>query len=196
MIVRSDADIFFGVPLKPVPAVIHLRDVLATEDLAEAARSTIASAVTRDDAFLRFPDDATLHHIVAVARTACSADSAGISLFDNRARDELRWAVVEGDLAGFESRRFPLRHSLCGVCFDRRSTQLFKRPHRYFQWMALNDIFIELGLVHPVVDISGAFIGTIWVMTNEDSSTQFSTDAVATLAVLAEEIVRIIHRTA
>ena len=182
--------------MKPVTAEIHLRDVLATGDLAEAAGSTIPPTAPRDDAFLRFADDATLHHIVAVARTACSADSAGISLFDKRAHDELRWAVVAGDLAGFESRRFPLRHSLCGVCFDRRSAQLFKRPHLYFQWMALNDIFIESGLVYPVVDVSGAFIGTIWVMTNEDSSTQFSIDTVATLAALAEEIVRIIHRTA
>ncbi|NHZ36981.1 hypothetical protein [Massilia rubra] len=115
----------------------------------------------------------------------CSAQSAGISIFDNNDLDELTWAATAGALAPYEGRRFPRSNSPCGLCFSYRSTQLFVRPHQYFHWMAENNVHINEALVTPLIGQFGAFYGTIWVMSHDDMDIHFNRDDADTLADLS-----------
>ncbi|HEX8612088.1 MAG TPA: hypothetical protein VF800_12445 [Telluria sp.] len=119
------------------------------------------------------------------ALVRCSAQSAGVSIFDNNDLDELTWGAAVGALAPYEGRRFPRSNSPCGLCFAYRSTQLFVQPHRYFAWMAQNNVHISEALVTPLIGQFGAFYGTIWVMSHDDTDIHFNLDDAHTLADLS-----------
>lgn len=122
-----------------------------------------------------------------------SAQSAGISIFDTDDLDQLTWVATAGVLAPYEGRRFPRSDSPCGLCFSYRSTQLFKRPHQYFRWMAENRVVIEEALVAPLIGQFGAFYGTIWVMSHDDPGIHFDLDDADTLADLSRGLASIIR---
>ena len=127
--------------------------------------------------------DALLHGIVEQAAQLCSADSAGISIFENPHYDELTWTAVTGPLRQFEGRRFPRRNSMCGVCLEHRKAQLFIYPHRHFRWMAEAGIKIETALVVPIVQRQH-IPGTIWIM-QHDIAPRFNAGDAQMLMTLA-----------
>lgn len=127
--------------------------------------------------------DALLHAIAAQAARLCRADSAGISIFENSRYDELTWTAVTGVMRQYEGRRFPRRHSMCGVCLEKRMAQLFISPHRYFRWMADAGIEIETALVAPIVQRQ-CIPGTIWIM-QHDIAPRFHAQHAQILATLA-----------
>ncbi|MDQ1832401.1 hypothetical protein [Massilia scottii] len=164
-------------------------DIIATEQLELRPRTGVARTETRavrrampqDGASLRD----TLRPRCEEALLRCSAQSAGISIFDNDDLDELTWAATVGKLGPFEGRRFPRSNSPCGLCFSYRKTQLLLQPHRYFAWMAQTGVPVNEALVAPLIGQYGAFYGTIWVMSHDDLDIHFNLDDADTLADLS-----------
>ncbi len=148
---------------------MQLRDVLATELLSlrnASPRSDVATVLAPFEHLDAGSELAIWDAVSAQVLELCRAQSAGVSIFADARYDELTWVSTTGTLADFRQRRFPQRHSLCGVVFELRSTQLFVEPHRYFQWIAQAGVTIDEGLVVPLVSGERLY-GTIWAMTHE-----------------------------
>lgn len=157
---------------------MQLSEVIATGMLAsrrghDVARSDAVAASAALPSLLGLSFKASARLLTRHALLLCSSQSAGISVFDKGGNEELTWISVAGLLADFEGRRYPRRHSLCGVSFDSRAIELFVQPHRYFQWMQLARIVINEALVCPIFSPSGKLYGTIWVMSHDDDSIHF-----------------------
>ncbi|MES2322284.1 MAG: GAF domain-containing protein [Pseudomonadota bacterium] len=157
---------------------LPLKEVLATGQLALRPRlekdpALLADASQALAAARPLGHDALLATLAAHARLLCGAHSAGVSMFASHKCDDLSWASVSGILAPFEGRRFPLRHSMCGVCMEQRAPQLFLCPHSYFSRMALNGIALRESLVVPLGDAGNAIYGTLWLAAH-DASASFS----------------------
>ena len=143
-----------------------LEEVLATERLAvlDPNRPVDKQALLAPFAQLQSSTESEVWDAVTEqVRALCGAESAGISIFADRRYDELTWVSVVGELAPYATRRFPRRHSLCGVSLERRSAQLFVKPHLYFQWIAQAGVTISEGLVAPLFSGDDIY-GTIWAM--------------------------------
>ncbi len=97
----------------------------------------------------------------------CHAQSAGLSMFEPDPLDELTWVAVEGALAGFEGGRFPRRYSMCGVCLEMRSPQLFVNPHTYYSWLQATAHTVMEALVVPLMNREQRLVGTLWVMDHD-----------------------------
>lgn len=166
-----------------------LSEIVATDLLQSRPRRRAGQACIAPVPRMVPHDGATLREVLRTrcdeALLRCSAQSAGISIFDNNDLDELTWVVIAGTLAPYEGRRFPRSDSPCGLCLSYRSTQLFVRPHQYFRWMAENDVVITEALVAPLIGQFGAFFGTIWVMSHDDPAIHFTLDDADTLADLS-----------
>ncbi len=169
---------------------MKLTDIIGTELLAErpTAHARVADlvdgpATTGSSSYL-----AMLGNFVDGAMRQCGAQSAGVSLFYRHDRNELTWVRARGDLRDFEGRRFPRRHSLCGVALDANATQLFIRPHRYFQWIEQAGIYIAESLVTPIMGPNGRKFGTIWMMTHSGSAHVFNQADAAALELTSKKI--------
>lgn len=175
-----------------------LSDVLATNLLAfrrgdqdQRSKAVEASAAVDLSSNINFTSVCRL--LANEALRLCRAESAGITIFDKNGKDELTWITIAGALSEFEGRRFPRRHSLCGISFDTKEIQLFIEPHRYFQWMRDAGITIDEALVCPLFGPEENLYGTIWTMTHEDQTKQFEQpDAriLMQLAAVAGEAIR------
>ncbi|NHZ96003.1 hypothetical protein [Massilia sp. CCM 8734] len=168
---------------------MSVSEIIATNQLELRPRKHAGHPVMRGMPRVVAQDGVTLRDALRArceeALLRCSAQSAGISIFDNNDFDELTWAATAGALAPYEGRRFPRSNSPCGLCFSYRSTQLFVRPHQYFHWMAENNVHINEALVTPLIGQFGAFYGTIWVMSHDDMDIHFNRDDADTLADLS-----------
>ena len=129
------------------------------------------------------------------AMLLCSAQSAGVSIFNSPDCEELTWEKVQGELSACTGRRFPLRHSMCGICLDRRVPQLFREPHDLFEWMGLNGIWVEEALVVPLCGVGNDMYGTIWVFAHEGSAHyhQAHADMLLKLGIQATACVRMLR---
>jgi uncharacterized membrane protein YjjP (DUF1212 family) len=63
------------------------------------------------------------------------------------------------------------------VSLERRSSQLFVKPHLYFQWIAQAGVTISEGLVVPLFD-GPEIYGTIWAMFHISQRHFSGTDAI------------------
>ena len=164
-----------------------LRDVLATELLTYrgvAPRRDVSTVLAPFERLTNAPELAVWDAVSAQALRLCHAQSAGVSIFADPRYHELTWVSACGELAEYKSRRFPQRHSLCGVVFESRAAQLFVEPHRYFQWIAQAGVTIDEGLVVPLVSGERMY-GTLWAMTHEPVHSFDAADE-ATLIMLGE----------
>lgn len=167
--------------------MMQLKNVLATELLnvrvAERQQVVDQTQVTAALGTLDGHDMSALWDAVTTrALLWCHAQSAGVSIFADPRYDELTWTSVAGHLEQFATRRYPRRHSLCGVCLDKRATQLFIRPHLYFQWIAQAGVRISEALVVPLWS-GDAIYGTVWVMAH-DEGRRFTADDARILTML------------
>ena len=145
-----------------------LTDIIATEQLpardpgvqldAESICAPLTTLHARDPKLVW---DAVTEQMCSL----CDAESAGVSIFADFRHDELTWFSTAGKAAPFQGRRYPRRHSMCGVAFARGQTELFLRPHLYFQWMAQAGMTIREGLVVPLLS-GGEIYGATWLMTH------------------------------
>jgi GAF domain-containing protein len=100
--------------------------------------------------------------LAEAAMQLTGAESAGISLLD-AARGRFVWPAVAGGWAEFVGGDMPRDFSPCGVVLDRDGPQLFRRPERYFAYIAAMSPPIEEGLLVPF-HIDGQARGTVWVI--------------------------------
>ena len=180
-----------------MPALVPLQDVLATGQLALRPRldkdpALLAAALEAIATARANGRDGILAALASQARLLCGAHSAGVSMLTSHKSDQLIWAAASCMLAPFEGSRFPLRHSMCGVCLERREPQLFFRPQEYFSWMAMNGILVKEGLVAPLGGIGNDVCGTVWVAAH-DATASFNLadrDALLALGVRATAALR------
>ncbi|MEJ7806421.1 MAG: GAF domain-containing protein [Telluria sp.] len=119
------------------------------------------------------PTDQTLRGLLESARRATGADSVGVSLFDE-SLDNLTWIGIVGDAEKHRGQTIPRRNSMCDVCFQTAQAQLFLHPHRYFEWMTTAGFVVNEALVMPIRGGDQFYFGTLWAITNANSSVQFT----------------------
>ena len=167
-----------------------LADILATELLTTRPVTPPFPTLTPE----LEPDVSALgkiRKICTTARQRCGADTVGVSIFHHPHYEELTWIAVVGEGEDFQGRRYPLRHSMCGVCFDLEAPQLFIEAQRYFQWLDLASIRIAEGLVVPLRTPSGHFYGTIWMAAHAPPR-QFNDADVKLLSAFEDELYALI----
>ena len=115
------------------------------------------------DAFLDKPET-MLQEIVNSAIDLCGADSAGISLEQDKAADDqfFLWVATAGEFAVFKNSTMPRYPSACGVCLDRGRPQLFRLNQTFYRLMGVEAPDITDGILLPW-QIDG-MRGTIWMM--------------------------------
>lgn len=172
-----------------------LSDILATEQLAlrpSAGRPDVATVLAPFSGSGPTNPFDIWDAVSNQALRLCHAHSAGVSIFADARYDELTWVSTAGALAQYRLRRFPQRHSLCGVVFGLKATQLFVAPHRHFQWMEQAGVIADECLIVPLVTTDGMY-GTVWVVTHEPAH-QFTAADADVLALLGAAATRHIAR--
>src|SRR5271154_2018781 len=161
----------------------RLEDILITEKLKSRRRRKPNAHA----------ENAALHSLARVMATApnelidtllrtalelCSAGSAGLSLLETPSQGDaiFRWTNLAGALCMHIGGTTPRNFSPCGVTLDRNAPQLFAHPGRRFQYFNGLDSPIVEALVIPV-DLGGAILGTIWVVSHDDEVKFDSEDA-------------------
>jgi signal transduction histidine kinase len=123
------------------------------------ALAVLASTLADD------PDN-ILQKLVVTALVYCRADTAGISLLENRDGEEVfRWVALAGAYAA--ARNFTMRRSEspCGVCIENNAPTLMYLVDRHFPALPKSPRFIEVLLV-PLRN-QGQPIGTVWVVMHQ-----------------------------
>jgi signal transduction histidine kinase len=106
--------------------------------------------------------------LLELAVELCEADTAGLSLLETTPAGErvFRWTNLSGALRAHVGGSTPRNFSPCGVCLDRKTSQLFKHPERFFDYFnAVGTPFVE-ALVVPLVPIGNDPLGTIWILSH------------------------------
>jgi two-component sensor histidine kinase len=118
-----------------------------------------------------------LQHLLDVARRACHAGSAGLSLLrdDGAGRSVVRWAAISGAMASHTGTDTPRDASPCGLSLDAGTTIRVSRPRRAFA--SLRDILPEMveDLIVPLYDKASKPLGTLWIA-HHDGKSHFSSD--------------------
>jgi GAF domain-containing protein len=117
------------------------------------------------DELSRAPDQ-IFHRLADAAMQLTGAQSAGISLLDT-ARNRFVWPAVAGEWAPFTGGEMPGDFSPCGEVLARDRGLLFRRPERYFHYIARVEPPIEEALLVPF-HIDGRPMGTLWVIHHRD----------------------------
>ena len=121
-----------------------------------------------------------LQRLVEIAAGLCTADTAGLSLFDG---DVFRWEAVTGTFAAAKGGTMPRAESPCGVCIDRDATQLMHLADRAFPALYAEPRFVEALLI-PFHN-NGSPIGTVWVVSHT-SDRKFDAEDERVVRVLAQ----------
>jgi len=153
-----------------------LQQVLITEKLAirscRSPRLALEISVLRELAdCLRDPTDRFLRRFVELALEVCQAGSVGVSLLEKTDSGEeiFRWNALSGRLAEFVGGSTPRNWSPCGACLDAAAPILLSYPARAFTYFNEVDVPIVEGLVLPLYASGGRALGTIWVISHEES---------------------------
>ena len=108
--------------------------------------------------------ETVLQVLVDSALTLCNAESAGISIAETDAgQDVFRWHATAGVFGPFKGGTLPRRFSPCGVVVDRDAVQLMADPERFYPYISDLRTPIREVLLTPFYR-NGAPIGTIWVV--------------------------------
>jgi len=124
--------------------------------------------------------------LLRAALELCSAGTAGLSLLETPAKGEaiFRWSNVAGALSKHVGGTTPRHFSPCGVTLDANAPQLFADPGKRFQYFNGLDVPIVEALVIPV-DLGGATLGTIWIVSH-DEEVKFDSEDARIMTGLAE----------
>lgn len=151
-------------------ATLQRRDV-APNLQAEAAAFCELSKILADDPCV------ALRHVLDVARGACRAGSAGLSLLrdDGAGRMVVHWAGISGALAAHEGTDTPRDSSPCGLSLEAGKTIRVSRPQRAFPSLLATEPEIFEDLIVPLYDNASKPLGTLWIA-HHDSKSHFSAD--------------------
>lgn len=153
-----------------IGATLQRRDV-APNLQAEAAAFCELSKILADDPCV------ALRHVLDVARGACHAGSAGLSLLrdDGAGRTVVHWAGISGALAAHEGTDTPRDSSPCGLSLEAGKTIRVSRPQRAFPSLRATKPEIVEDLIVPLYDNASKPLGTLWIA-HHDSKSHFSSD--------------------
>jgi hypothetical protein len=167
-----------------------LQDVLATQELASRShrrRDVEAEnrALIELSRSLPTSPDGFLQKACDVAMVLCRAQSTGVSLIEiDHGGPVFRWHAVSGRYASNVWGTMKTEFSPCGTVLDLGTTQLMKYPERHYTVLRNVGPQIVETLLAPL-KVHGTAIGTIWLLSHEDSVTFAPSDAAA-LQTLAE----------
>ena len=115
---------------------------------AEAAAFCELSKILADDPCV------ALRRVLDVARSACHAGSAGLSLLrdDDAGRTIVHWAGISGALAAHEGTDTPRDSSPCGLSLETGKTIRVSRPQRTFASLRATQPEIVEDLIVPLYD--------------------------------------------
>jgi PAS domain S-box-containing protein len=169
---------------------VTLEDVLITSELSRR-RSRAPNYSAENRALVTLAREMATkpknlpQKLVDLALELCRAGTAGISLLKTDAEGEyFSWEALAGVYDPRVGGRTPRNFSPCGTTLDRGAPQLFSCPARYFTYFEGVDSPIAEGLVIPFA-LSGHALGTIWVVTH-DESRRFDAEDVRIMTALAE----------
>jgi PAS domain S-box-containing protein len=121
-----------------------------------------------------------------LARDLCEAGTAGISLLSAEDGHEVfRWIALAGVYESFVGVTTPRDFSPCGTCLNRGEPQLYSYPGRYFNYFNAVQPPIVEGLVVPF-RASGRDLGTIWVVSHNETHRGFDREDVRVLQSLGD----------
>ncbi|PPS40264.1 ATP-binding protein [Chroococcidiopsis sp. TS-821] len=172
------------------PETVTLNDILITEELSRRsprtpnlqAENQALHALARQ---LANQQETMLQTLVDMALELCTAGTAGVSLLETTNGEEIfRWNVLAGTLAHYVGGTTPRNFSLCGVCLERGTPQLFSHPERYFTYFQQANTPVVEGLVLPLIADNNA-LGTIWIMSH-DEQRHFDSEDVRLMTSLAD----------
>lgn len=130
------------------------------------------------------PPEKLLGTLTRHALELCRAGSSGLSMLHPEDGGKLfHWDAMAGRMKDCAGQTTPRDFSPCGYTLERRSPQLFSYPERYFSYFADSPAQIVEGLVIPIF-VEGRGIGTIWVVSH-DESCKFNSDDVSVMTSLA-----------
>lgn len=149
-----------------------LDSVISTAQLGErssrpadyAAESAILASLAQG---MTHSPELILQSLAEAALTSCRAGSAGISLIEEDGA-HFRWRALKGELAAHLGDTTPRAFSPCGTVVDRNSVHLFSYLERHFKYFAAMRPTIVEALLVPF-SFEGKPVGTIWVMTHDDT---------------------------
>jgi signal transduction histidine kinase len=108
-----------------------------------------------------------LQKLVEIALQLCRADTAGISLLENYAGDEVfRWEALAGVLSDHLKGTMPRYASPSGITIDQNATQLMYLPERFFRALKVEPPVVEALLIP--FHVQNEPVGTIWVVAHSD----------------------------
>lgn len=156
----------------------NLEEVIATQQLGlRKARSADsageARAVTELLRELAKSPQEFFPKLVQAVLEFSVADSAGISLLDER-RKEFVWPAVAGGLESYIGAGTPSDFGPCGTVLDRNAPVLFLHPERHFTYLKPITPPLEEVLLIPF-HMNGRPVGTIWAVIHENHQ-QFDTE--------------------
>ena len=150
----------------------NLEDILITDELFR--RTPRASNLQAENQALRAlarqlvnQPQTMLQNLVDIALELCESGTAGVSLLEVMPNGEevFRWNVLAGTLKQHVGATTPRNFSLCSICLDRGTPQLYEYPERYFTYFQAAKTPVVEGLVLPLIAENHA-LGTIWIMSH------------------------------
>lgn len=155
-------------------SAVPLTSVIATSELRRRPRRApdlAAESRALTDLARAFGDSrqSSLQKLSEIALDLCKAHSAGITLLDASATEPvLRWRALAGKFAPHVGATLPRSFSPCGTTLDSDAVQLMSRPVEHFPYIDAWPPAIEEALLVPF-RVNGAALGTIWVVSHDDS---------------------------
>ncbi|BDA70795.1 hypothetical protein CAL7716_049610 [Calothrix sp. PCC 7716] len=168
-----------------------LEDILITDELQ--GRTPRASNLQAENQALRAlaqqlvnQPQTMLQSLVDIALELCQAGTAGVSLLEVMPNGEevFRWNVLAGILKQHVGAITPRNFSLCSICLDHGTPQLFSHPEPYFTYYQAAKTPVVEVLVLPITSENHA-LGTIWIMSHSDER-HFDSEDVRVMTSLAD----------
>ena len=159
------------VPSSEAPVEDGLQVIDIREDAAFAARPIHSrDAVAQMEGIRRIArvfvekPEAILQELVNAAVEICGADSAGISIEDEKGGDQnfYHWVATAGQYTDFLNARLPRYPSACGICLERNGPQSFKVLQPFFDILGIQAPLVTDGVLLPWND--GETRGTLFIM--------------------------------
>jgi len=161
---------------------VPLQQVLVTERLAERPareldQQHLNSVLVRLTLKMAEAPGQVLQSIVNASAELTGAHTAGISILE-QADDgkRFRWHAVTGKWIKYLGGSMPREASPCGTILDRNAHMLMHRPHLHYEAMRIADPPIEEVILTPFYDDGQVPIGTLWIISHDDSLEFSSTD--------------------
>lgn len=170
-------------PASRIKAVVITDQLLLRRSRSSdgAIRARVLNALGRE---VSSPPQKLLGTLARHALELCEAGSSGLSMLHPEDAGKLfHWDAMAGRLKDCTGQTTPCDFSPCGYTLERRSPQLFSYPARYFSYFAESPAQIVEGLVIPIF-VDGRGLGTIWVVSH-DESCKFNSEDVSAMTSLA-----------